>query len=373
MTLLETDKINCERCGRNLQVKYFYKLKDGTPAKKCKKCMASMIDLESDSTVFKTMEELDLPFIPYEWNTLKERYMYKEKNGKKYRNQNANQTVLGRYVGKMKLPQFNDYRYADTRRFIEEFENRQATEKEEAIARLSQLIDDGNSVEQSLFIMLGANTVEDEDDTKITKTQLKDLKFKWGSNYDEEEIMKLETLYREMHDSYDIETASHEDYLKMICMISLRLKQSVNNGDYDAVQKLSSQYDKLMKSAKFTASQKKEEERYIDSISEMVRLCEEQGFIPLYHSDEPRDIVDVTIRDMNNYTRNLVMNEPGLAQLIEEATETIKLEEEKDRLDEEGTDNLFDDLDPITDEDYFKDAGISNEELDQWGDEGSIE
>ena len=121
-----------------------------------------------------------------------------------------------------------------------------------------------------------------------------------------------------------------------------------------------------MKSAKFTASQKKEEEAYIDSFSEMSRLAEEVGFIPVYHTNEPQDIVDVTLRDLNNYTKNLIEKEPGLATLIEQAFEAIKQEEEKDRMAEDEDDSLFD-KDFITDEDYFKDAEILTE--DQWGDE----
>lgn len=363
-TLLETDRIDCDRCHRSIQVKDFYKNKKGDPLHTCKKCLASMIDLESESTVMPVLQQIDIPFIPTEWANLKERYMYTERNGQRFRNSNANQTVLGRYIGKMRLPQFHEFRYIDTARFVQEFEDATANEKKEAIARLSQLIDEGNTVQQSLFIMLGGDPTDEA--SPITKNQMKDLKIKWGENYNEGEMIKLETLYKEMHDSYDIETASHEDYLTTICMISLRLKQAVNNGDYDSVSKLSTQYDKLMKSAKFTASQKKEEEGFIDSISELARLCEEKGFIPVYHSDEPRDIVDVTLRDLNNYTRNLIMKEPGLAQLIEEATEAIKLEEEKDRMGEDEDENLFDDG-VITDEDFFRDAGILSE--DKWGDD----
>ena len=362
--LLETDRIDCSRCHRNMQVKDFYKDKKGVPLTRCKKCLASMIDLESESTVMPILKEIDIPFIPLEWNALKERYMWTERGGRRFRNSNANQSVLGRYIAKMRgLSQYKEFNFDDTIRFVEEFENQLADEKKEAIATLSKLIDEGNTVQQALFIMLGADPADEEE--KITKAQMKDLKFKWGSNYNEEEMLKLETLYREMHDSYDIETASHEDYLKTICMISLRLKQAINNADYESMNKLSSQYDKLMKSAKFTASQKKEDEQYLDSISEMVKLCEEQGFIPVYHSDEPKDIVDVTLRDMNQYTKNLIEKEPGLAQLIEEAFEAIRLEEEKDRMGEED-DSLFEDDREITDEDFFKDAGILDE--DMWED-----
>jgi hypothetical protein len=47
-------------------------------------------------------------------------------------------------------------------------------------------------------------------------------------------------------------------------------------------------YDSLMKSGKFTAQQNKEAEgEYVDSISELVEICEKQGFIPRYYVDGP--------------------------------------------------------------------------------------
>jgi hypothetical protein len=55
-------------------------------------------------------------------------------------------------------------------------------------------------------------------------------------------------------------------------------------------------YDSLMKSGKFTAAQNKGENGdYIDSVSELVAMCEKDGFIPRYYVDGPQDKVDRTI------------------------------------------------------------------------------
>ena len=368
-TLLETDKISCERCGREFKVKDFYKDKNGNPMKKCKKCMASMIDLNSYSTILPVLKEINIPYIPAEFESLKERYLFTEKNGQLVRNPNANQTILGKYIGKMKLLQFKDYNYEDTPKFVEAFEDKKSEQEEEVKKQIDELLAEGYNIESALALILHGKDEEDkkeEDDVLLTRAQIKELKIKWGSSYTEEELLQLETFYKEMHDSYEIVTASHEDYLKKIVRLSIRIDQAIEIADYEAVGKLSSNYDKFMKSAKFTASQKKEEEAYIDSFSEMSRLAEEVGFIPVYHTNEPQDIVDVTLRDLNNYTKNLIEKEPGLATLIEQAFEAIKQEEEKDRMAEDEDDSLFD-KDFITDEDYFKDAEILTE--DQWGDE----
>jgi len=58
-------------------------------------------------------------------------------------------------------------------------------------------------------------------------------------------------------------------------------------------------YDVLMKSGKFTAAQNKDAQgEFVDSVGEIVALCEQEGFIPRYYTDGPQDKVDYTIRDM---------------------------------------------------------------------------
>jgi hypothetical protein len=70
-------------------------------------------------------------------------------------------------------------------------------------------------------------------------------------------------------------------------------------GDLDGAQKMARMYDTLMKSGRFTAAQNKEEQGdYVDSIGEIVAICERQGFIPRYYVDGPQDKVDRVIQDM---------------------------------------------------------------------------
>ena len=363
-------KIHCVRCQRRLQRKEFYLDKDGQPMEKCKKCITSMIDVESPSTFMHVLEEVDVPYIPMEWDKLKDRYLYSERNGIVTRNPEANQSIFGRYIAKMKLAQYRDFTYKDTARFVEEEGESRATRNKELLERFSSFLEEGMSEEDALNAMgMPINSLDLAESTEIHKPQIdKDelsrLQFKWGRTYKVEELQRLEKLYDDMKDSYEITTASHEDYLRQICKTSFRMHQSIDQGDYEAYHKLSGVYDKMMKSAKFTASQEKEEERFIDSISEMVRLCEEQGFIPLYHTYEPQDVVDVTERDLKNYTEHLVKGELGLGDLIEQAIDQIVLDEEKDRMEGDLTDDdLFDEIGAPTEEDYLEDLQMEMESL----------
>lgn len=340
-----SEKIHCANCQRTLNRNQFYLDKERNPMPKCKKCLTLRVDLDSPSSIYRILEEIDIPYIPSEFETLKQRY-----GGQK----NSNQSVLGRYIGKMKLAQYSDLRWSDTDRIVEE--EREKEEKSKALKnnQLAHLMEnEGMELEEAQ-----KHLTEPEFDfgDVLTRDQKRDLQLKWGQHYISEELLKLETFYENMHASFDIVSASHEDYLMQICKISLRMHAAIDMADYESHSKLSSVYDKLMKSAKFTASQVKEEEKFIDSVSEMVRLCEEKGFIPAFHTDEPQDIVDVTIKDLKLYTKNLVEKEHNLGNMIEASMELIKLEEENDKInetDELSMENLFEESILLSDDDLI--------------------
>ena len=92
---------------------------------------------------------------------------------------------------------------------------------------------------------------------------------------------------------------------------------------------MSKVYDQLMKSGKFTAAQNKAESgEYVDSVGELVAICEKDGFIPRYYLGEPNDKVDQTILDMKRYTKTLITEETNLGNLIEEAIKNNQREDE---------------------------------------------
>lgn len=305
-----------------------------------------MVDIESPSTIYPILEEVDIPYIPSEFQALKDRYGD---------NVNSNQTVVGRYLGKMKLSQYADLTYADTERIMEEEARQKELAEEIKKNELQKYMEEGLSEEEAR-----GKVGEPEFDFGdiFTKEEKKELLLKWGQHYTSEELLQLETFYENMHASFDISTASHEDYLMQIAKISLRMHAAINIGDFESHKNLAMSYDRLMKSAKFAASQGKEEEKFVDSVSEITRLCEEKGFIPVFHTDEPQDVVDVTIRDIKMYTQNLVENEHNLGELIEQSLKTIELEREKDLLeetDELDMDDLFGDTSPLTEDDLLED------------------
>lgn len=152
-----------------------------------------------------------------------------------------------------------------------------------------------------------------------------------GKTYKPEEWVKLEQLYEEMMASYDIQGAGHKDTLKLICKTSLKANQLIDIGDIEGFQKMSKVYDSLMKSGKFTAAQNKAESgEFVDSIGELIELCEKEGYIERYYVEQPHDKVDLTIQDMQRYTRTLIEDETNISTMVEKALrENAKEDEEK--------------------------------------------
>lgn len=99
----------------------------------------------------------------------------------------------------------------------------------------------------------------------------------------------------------------------------------------EGYQKVSRVYDQLMKSGRFTAAQNKEANtEFVDSIGELVEMCEKQGYIERYYIEKPNDKVDITIQDLQRYTRKLIEEETNLNDMLEIAIKQNAREDEED-------------------------------------------
>ena len=308
----------------------------------CKKCMTMHVDNWNPDTYLWILQEADVPYVPDEWNKLMEKY------GRDPQSMTG-MTILGRYLSKMKLKQFKDYRWKDTE-FLQQMANnkleqtmkRQGYDAQQiatAIEKSSITIPEGelkepvyapppNAPTEDYFAQQSGEVEQELDLTDEDRTY---LRLKWGKTYKPEEWVKLEQLYEEMMASYDIQGAGHKDTLKLICKTSLKANQLIDIGDIEGFQKMSKVYDSLMKSGKFTAAQNKAESgEFVDSIGELIELCEKEGYIERYYVEQPHDKVDLTIQDMQRYTRTLIEDETNISTMVEKALrENAKEDEEK--------------------------------------------
>lgn len=382
------EKYYCKNCNSTKDGDNFYlsnnleKYPEGK-VDLCKKCMTLHVDNWDPQTYLWILQEVDVPYIPDEWNKLLAAYG-------KDRSKLTGLTILGRYLSKMKLKQYRDFRWNDTEHLqelanskIEQTMKRQgfgAVEIAEAVNRATFTLPEDIAApppetrkEEDIF----GGPVEDYFDdgatdalvAELTEEDRLYLRLKWGKAYKPDEWIELERLYQEMMESYDIQTAGHKDTLKLICKTSLKANQLIDMGDIEGYQKMSKVYDSLMKSGKFTAQQNKAENgEYVDSVSELIALCERDGFIPRYYVDGPQDKVDRVIQDLEDYTRNLVLEELHLGPLIEKAIRNNMADSDNDDDEEEDEDtelerSLYEEDDVENEDDDYDEFFEQQEQL----------
>lgn len=359
----------CEKCHKTMNGDQFYasnnleKYPNEGKLPQCKKCITMHVDNWNPETYLWILQEIDVPYIPEEWNKLMATYATPDKKV-------TGTSILGRYLSKMKLKQYKEYRWQHTEFLqqladnkIEQTMKRQGYDPAEIAQAISQShveIPQGELVQPTYDDSPQDNYFADtsssfDEELDLTEEDITYLRLKWGKSYKPTEWVQLEQLYKEMMDSYDIQSAGHIDTLKLLCKTSLKCNQLIDIGDVEGFQKMSKVYDQLMKSGKFTAAQNKADQgEFVDSISELVEICEKEGFIPRFYVDQPNDHVDETLADLKGYTHSLVTEEMNLGNLIESAVKEMAKQEAKEE--DEDTDeeeNLLGDVeDELRDEDY---------------------
>ena len=375
----------CEKCGRTMDDSQFYrsnnleKYPNDGKLNTCKKCTTLHVNNWDPETYKPILQEIDVPYIKEEWDTLLERY---GKDPSKI----TGMTIIGRYLAKMKLNQWRQYRWADTEKLELEAEEKKRRSMV-ASGYTAEEIEDELAKDHSPTRPDWGTTpvnpneiiVEEEPDELIDELTEEDklyLRMKWGKGYRPDEWVKMEQLYEDMMASYDIQGAGHKDTLIMICKTSLKANQLIDIGDIEGFQKVSKVYDQLMKSGNFTAAQNKGESgEFIDSVGELVAICERDGFIPRYYTDGPQDKVDRTLEDLQGYTKTLVTEEMNLGNMIESSMKEIMADKEREaQVDADNGDEdeafeaqLFSDKSDhvLTDEDFIAFREMEDEqELD---------
>ncbi len=396
----------CSKCRKTMAPTNFYTLKDGSKSEMCKTCETLHIDNYNPETFLWLLEKYDVPYIPSEWNVLRDRAYQKDPykmNG---------MSVFGKYISKMKLKQWKNFTYADSKRLQTEAEEKaklygQPQEiTEQKIEQMREAYENGEISEaqfktyveiqeprQPDFVTVQGNTVTTAapggsnpypvNDNPFEQVDIPDvgadltdedkiyLATKWGRLYSAADWVYLEQKYNDFMASFDIQGAARIDTLIQICKLSLKMNQALDSGDMDSYSKLVRAYDSLMKSAKFTEAQNKDgDSSDFDSVGAIVAFCEKEGgFIPEYKIEAPQDIVDTIIQDNKEYLQTLIHNDTNLSQQIEQflKKQEILQEQKADKLraKEQGLDAV-----PITDEDYANFYNAVNADKDADAEDG---
>ena len=354
------EKSYCSRCKKTLARNRFYTYHDGSAVELCKNCLTAHVNNFDPPTFLWILEKMDVPYIEPEWNSLRDAAY--EKDPKKA----GGSAVLGKYLGKMRLNQWKEKRWADTEAIAEQLraakqmsDEEEAAEKEKFETELKQALDEGKISEAQYKTLMPTETRAKEEfvdpfadlvasqpaqpeDEFMSEDELPDpaaeltdedkiyLAMKWGRLYKPNEWVILETKFTEMMNSFDVQDADTRNTLMLMCKTDLKMNQCLDMGDIDGYQKLARVSDSLRKSGKFTAAQNKDKDNdQVDCVGKLIAVCERlEGFIPKFEVEAPQDIIDTIIEDNNKYVYKLVTQDLGFGQQIENYLKKIQIEHE---------------------------------------------
>lgn len=385
----------CPKCRKTKAETNFFTHKDGSKFELCKDCLTLHIDNYDPDTFLWALQYADVPYIEQIWNRIRDKEHQKCVEENRLDKFNG-KSVYGKYLSQLKLKQWKvdgewRNRWEDTAYWKEIYDKKkeespQSEEREQAYNEKVQNVKESyergeiSEAQYQTFVSMGApepdfelraapedipgetkrgpgrpkkesasslyptndhpfEEVETVDFSSLLEEEDKVfLALKWGRFYTAEEWLALEKLYLEMLNSFEISDAARDTTLKMICKTALKMNQAIDAGDVETYQKLSRVYDSMMKAAKFTEAQKKEEiVKDIDSAGEITKLCEkETGFIPEYKVETPRDIIDEVLKDMQDWSTSLIREDPTVFKQIEDYIKKREIAAEMNKDEEEG-------------------------------------
>jgi hypothetical protein len=171
------------------------------------------------------------------------------------------------------------------------------------------------------FKDLKAAGVLEEELPEIAERRERELKDKWGGNYDMEALQYLEGLFNGLMTTQNVNGALQIDQAKKICKMSYEVDRRIEEGsDFD---KLLSSYDKLVKAAEFTPKNVKNINDF-DTFGEAIKWLEKKGWRNTFYDNVTRDIVDESMKNFQNFNQRLYTNESSMPEEIARRIEALK-------------------------------------------------
>lgn len=271
----------CQRCGEEKTIANYIAVNSimhNSSLPICRQCLAKQIEEAYKTTngwtvVDKICQWADVPFIPEKWEEIHNAH------GK---------DALGTYFGIFKDQPYSKLNW--------------------------------QQYNEAYMILQEENRIKDALPT-IKNEEIRKLKQKWGSNYDEEDLEYLENLHQGLLNTQNIVGALNEDQALKLCKISLIIEEKIRaSEDFDKDLRA---YDALSKLANLTPKVVKDANEF-NSTGEVFAYLEKKGWINKYYDNAIRDEADFVLKDIKLWLQYLYVNETGIAEEIEQRISQLK-------------------------------------------------
>ena len=341
-------RCTCKLCNKTKNITDFYALTRPNPKYPdnvldvCKTCLLQRFNPDDPNTFIPILRELDVAWIPA---------VYRQTYQRIVDNRGSKTTILGRYISRMKLGQYANFTFEGSKEAQAFYSSSdpyddpmQYPGASEELGEVSLLASPSAVARLNLprtdepFLAPGAeDSLEPKGpeggavvgDIVLTKEEYKYLLLKWGDQFRPEQLLRLERQYLKMLQDFDIRTETQKDYLRKMCVVSLRYDDALTTGISDDARRWSAMYSDLTKQSGFQPIQKNEvKPDYMDSIGALVRMAESKDFIPKWDTSEPRDRLDVILKDYQLFLKRLLLNDPTIMDKIDEAVADLKKQDQ---------------------------------------------
>lgn len=193
----------------------------------------------------------------------------------------------------------------------------------------------------------------------IKEGWLKIVRSKWGSQYEFSEYLRLEDIYNNTVSSVGSTSPLTLDTIRKLAVTSVMIDKALEQGEVKAAAEYSKMYQTFIKTGGFEDMvDAASDTNVISNVADLCNYLEENGFEFTFYDKVPRDVVDKTILDYQQWMRRFVLDSAGIIQQeYEIISDSWKTKIENDKYDE-ATSKLT--LEEIIDQ---KKRGI-NEEID---------
>lgn len=274
---------DCEKCGRTYDSSNYLPTRSPLCPSGyihiCNRCLEKWFAEQPEETKWEAIDKIcqlvDVPFIPARWQKL-----YDDQKEK----------AISTYVA---IFQSSEYSHIGWREYQKKYE---------------ELREEG-TLDYQVIPGLEAQRREE-------------LKTKWGSNYDDEELQYLERLFQGVQNTQNINGDLQMDQALKLCKLSLIIDSRIREGA--DIDKMLGSYEKLVKIGEFTPKNAKNAEDF-DSVGELFAYLEKTGFVNKFYDGVKRDIVDITMNNIQTFCQRLYTQEPGIGEEIDKRIESLKM------------------------------------------------
>lgn len=170
------------------------------------------------------------------------------------------------------------------------------------------------------------------------------MQIKWGQRFTFQQYLELENLYTSTVRAAGITNPLTMAIIKKIAIANVDMNTALDDLDVKAATNYNKIISDLIKSAGIEQMVDVGSTEVISTVSELCQYLEDNNFQFRFYDQVSRDIVDATIEDQKEWTRNFVLGATGIQQtyeLIEDAyIHAIEETKTKDAVDKISLDEI---------------------------------